>query len=121
MASESLCQSTYNHLVDAVLYTPMTKARYFDVLRAVYARYSVSGWLDAQVKEIASLIGPDARADVLLWNTTRAGFDNSVNRLLTQISVRRSSLAAQLKALNDTTPAEAPAPAPAPRPRVATL
>ena len=95
-------QSTFNHLVDAVLYTPMMKARYFTALSKVFAAYSESGWLEAQVHEIAGLIGADARADVALWNTTKWGFDDSVQRLLSQISVRRGSLAAQLKAVNET-------------------
>jgi hypothetical protein len=93
-------KSTYNHLVDAVVYgPPPLKKRYFDTLRHAFETWG-RGWLDAEVRAIAADIGVDARKDAALWNTSRGGFDDSVQRLLGQIAVRRSQLENQLKSLS---------------------
>jgi len=108
---DSFERSTFNHMVDAVIHYPVTKAEYFTRLREVTDKYSKSGWLERQVKAIQEEIGPSAREDATLWNTTR-NWDDNVAQLLAQIQTRRGQLYAQL-AVN--TPPPAP-PSPPPRP-----
>ena len=50
-------------MVDAILYHPEHKQQYLTRLRELLEKYSASGWLEAQAKDIMDAIGPDARAD----------------------------------------------------------
>lgn len=52
------------------------KVKYFSMLHTIVAKYGAAGgWLDSKVHELAAFIGPDARADVALWNTSKGGFE----------------------------------------------
>ncbi len=94
---DSFERSTYNNLVDSVLWNPTTKALYIKRLREVLAQYSESGWLEREVHSIHELIAVDARADAARWNTT-GSFDDNVAALLSQIQMRRGQLQTQLAA-----------------------
>jgi hypothetical protein len=114
---DAMSRDTFNHLVDAILWHPILKERYFARLRALLAQLSASGWLERQVEELRGLIGPDAREDARLWHTA-SDWDGNVNLLLDQIRTRRGQLTEQLAAIPLPPP---PPPAPPPPPSPATV
>jgi hypothetical protein len=89
-------RTTFNHLVDGVLYTPPLRDAYLRRLLTLTDKYSASGWLEREIRATAAFIGADAREDMRLW-ALPGSFDSNVEALVAQVKTRRGQLYDQLK------------------------
>ena len=88
--TESDGRSTWNHLVNAVLKVPSSRAAYFRELRRAMALLHDDGWLEREARKSAAAIAPDATRDAKKWGLNEPGV--GAEALLRQIRERRDTL-----------------------------
>ena len=88
--TESDGRSTWNHLVNAVLKLPSSRAAYFRELRRAMALLHDDGWLEREARNSAEAIAPDATRDAEKWGLNAPGV--GAEALLRQIQERRDTL-----------------------------
>lgn len=88
--TESDGRSTWNHLVNAVLKTPTSRAAYFRELRRTMATLHDDGWLEREARNLAAAVAPDAARDAEKWGLNEPGVGTEA--LLRQIHERRDTL-----------------------------
>ncbi|MEZ6116690.1 MAG: CotH kinase family protein [Pirellulaceae bacterium] len=81
-----------NHLLDAILDTPATRAMYLRRLRTLYDDFLAAGYFEQQIEAYRLQIEQDAAADHAIWNA--GTLDAGIDRLHYNLDFRRRQLAA---------------------------
>ena len=88
--TESDGRSTWNHLVNAMLKVPSSRAAYFRELRRAMSLLHDDGWLEREARNFAAAIQTDATRDAAKWGLNEPGV--GAEALLRQIRERRDTL-----------------------------
>ena len=88
--TESDGRSTWNHLVNAMLKVPSSRAAYFRELRRAMSLLHDDGWLEREARNSAAAIQTDATRDAAKWGLNEPGV--GAEALLRQIRERRDTL-----------------------------
>ncbi|MCA9199454.1 MAG: CotH kinase family protein, partial [Planctomycetales bacterium] len=81
-----------NHLLDAILDTPATRAMYLRRLRTLYDDFLAAGYFEQHIEAYRLQIEQDAAADHAIWNA--GTLDAGIDRLHYNLDFRRRQLAA---------------------------